>query len=510
MKLIRSVATVSGLTGISRIFGLLREILMSHFLGAGSIADAFIVAFKFPNFFRRFFAEGAFNAAFVPEFAGTLAKNGKDQAYNLANQVFTWMTIFLSVFVILVVAFAPKVMCVIAPGFFKTPDRLHYAIQFTRITFPYILCISLAAIFSGILNSLDKYAAAAGAPIILNIAMILSLFIMDTDRGFYLSTSVVIAGIIQMLWLHYILAKNGFLLKLQKPRLSKSLKRIMHLMLPGAIGAGVMQINIFVDMMLASTLSTGSLAYLYYADRINQLPLSIFGVAIGTVLLPNLSKAIRNGESQKAYILQEKSLTLGLKLSIPSAVGLIVLSLPIIDVIYGHGSFTSIDIAMTAPTLSAFAVGLPAYVVSKVFTSCFFASQDTKTPLKIGVVTVLINFSLNIILINYFEHVGLALSTGISAWFQVILLACTLYIRKMIKFSKILIIEVMHVFLASIAMALAVKKINTYSNNFIREGFVAELIILIIIASVGVLIYFFFLKILSLLRTIINKKVIKY
>jgi putative peptidoglycan lipid II flippase len=365
MRLVLAVATVGGFTGLSRVFGLAREMLMSHFIGASVIADAFIVAFKFPNFFRRFFAEGAFNAAFVPEFAGVLSKNGKDEAYNLANQVFSWLTLVLCIFVGLVVLFTPSIIHIIAPGFCDTPERLYYAIEFTRITFPYILCISLAALLAGILNSLDRFAAAAATPILLNIFMIIALLMLTENPGFALSLGVIIAGVVQLLWLYFVAARHGFCLKLQMPRLNDSVRKILKLMVPGAIGAGVMQINIFIDMMLASTLPTGSLAYLYYADRLNQLPLSIFGVAIGTVLLPNLSKAIRNNEQKKAFILQEKSMLLGLRLSIPAAVGLIILSFPLISLIYGHGSFTEHDVNVTAPALAAFALGLPAYVLSK-------------------------------------------------------------------------------------------------------------------------------------------------
>lgn len=492
MKLIRSVATVGSFTGLSRIFGLIREMLMSYFLGASFIADAFIVAFKFPNFFRRFFAEGAFNAAFVPEFAGVLSRNGKQAAYNLANQVFSWMTFLLLFFVVITVIFTPKIIHIIAPGFCSTPERLHYAIEFTRITFPYILCISLAAIFSGILNSLDKFATVAAAPILLNIFMIFALLLAPDNYGFYLSVSVIVAGFVQLILLYFVSAKNGFLLKLQVPVFNDSVKKILTLMIPGAIGAGVMQINIFIDMILASTLPTGSLSYLYYADRLNQLPLSIFGVAIGTVLLPSLSKSIRNSKYEEAFQLQEKAMLLGFRLSFPSALGLIVLSFTLISLIYGHGHFTENDISLTAPALSAFALGLPAYVASKIFTSCFFAAQNTKTPLKVGLCTVFINLILNLVLIGYFQHIGLALATAFSAWFQAFILAFILYKNRMIRFSKVFLKDVFYVVISSSFMAFSVYKlINLIPNNI---SFFSEIFLVVLTTSVGVVLFFSFYK----------------
>ena len=492
MRLIRSVVTVGGFTSISRVFGLLREMLMSHFIGASVIADAFIVAFKFPNFFRRFFAEGAFNAAFVPEFAGVLSNRGKPEAYQLANQVFSWLTFVLCIFVGLVVIFTPSIIHIIAPGFCDTPERLNYAIEFTRITFPYILCISLAALLAGILNSLDRFAAAAATPILLNIFMIIALLLAVDNAGLALSFGVIIAGVVQLLWLYFVAARNGFKLILQVPRLSDSVRKILKLMVPGAIGAGVMQINIFIDMMLASTLKTGSLAYLYYADRLNQLPLSIFGVAIGTVLLPSLSKSIRNNARAEALVLQEKSMLLGLRLSVPAALGLIVLSFPLISVIYGHGSFTEADVKLTAPALAAFSLGLPAYVLSKIFTTCFFAAQNTKTPLKIGLITVLLNLMLNLFFIRYFQHIGLALATGISAWAQAALLLFILYKKNMISFSKSFFKDVAYVVIASILMVVVIVKIG--GLYALPSSFLKEIFYVIGLVFIGVLTYGIFYK----------------
>lgn len=487
MHLGKSIATVGGLTSISRIFGLVREMLMSHFLGASVVADAFIVAFKFPNFFRRFFAEGAFNAAFVPEFAGILASDGKKKANDLANQVFSWMVFILCTFVIFVVVCTPCIIHLIAPGFCNTPDRLQYAIEFTRITFPYILFISLAALLSGILNSLDRFAAAAATPVVLNIFMIGALLLTVKEPGFALCVGVILAGIVQFLWLYFVAMKHGFMLRLQMPALSPSVSKILKLMVPGAIGAGVMQINIFIDMMLASTLQTGSLSYLYYADRLNQLPLSIFGIAIGTVLLPSLSKALRTGEISEATSLQEKALSLGLRLSIPSALGLIVLSYPIIDLIYGHGSFSVVHVEATAPALAAFVIGLPAYTLSKVFTTGFFAKQNTKTPLKIGMITVGCNLALNLLLIGPFLHVGMALATGLAAWIQAGLLAWKLAEKSMISLSREFFLDLVYVVLASTCMVGIVYHLQLQVRC--PSSFINEAIYVVGLVGIGILTY---------------------
>ncbi len=465
MQLIKAVTTVGGYTALSRILGLIREILMSHVLGASLIADAFVVAFKFPNFFRRFFAEGAFNATFVPQFAGRLAEKGPESAMNLAEHVFSVMAWFLFGFVIVVELTAPQLMPFLAPGFITTPERLELAVQFTRITFPYILFISLSALLAGVLNSLDRFAAAAAAPILLNIMMIGALLVFPTiniEPGFALSASVFLAGIVQFAWLYWVCKKAKVSLSLKIPVLTEDVRKVLRLMIPGTIGAGVMQINLLVDMILASLLPSGSLSYLYYADRLNQLPLSIFGVAIGTALLPPLSRYWRQGEVDKALATQSSALELGMQLTVPAAVGLVVLSFPLINLIFGHGHFTIMDVEATAPTLAAFALGLPAYVSGKVFATTFFAQQDTKTPVKVAIVAVISNLILNLILMQYLQHVGMALATSISAWINVTLLAILLKRKKQFVFSKVFLKMLFKILLLSGLMATALLFCQSY------------------------------------------------
>ena len=419
MKIIRAAFTVGSYTFLSRLAGMLREILVSHVLGAGPVTDAFVVAFKLPNFFRRFFAEGAFNAAFVPMFAARLQAKGPKDAERLATQVFWAMALFLFLFVLLVEFTTPYAIHVIAPGFSATPYRFDLAVEYSRVTFPYILLISLAALMAGILNSFDKFAAAAAAPILLNftaIAALLGYSYVGMEPAYLLSWAVTAAGVLQFLWMYLGCRKIGINIKYKRPRLTPDVKKVIRLMTPGAIGAGVMQVNILVDMILASLLPTKALSYLYFADRLNQLPLSLFGIAIGIALLPLLSKQLKAKEYDKARNSQNISVEIAMQLTIPAAVGLAVLCYPIIDLIYGHGVFSSEDVGMTAPALAAYALGLPAYVLSKVLSSTYFAYHDTTTPVKVAGVSVACNIVLNLILMWPLKHVGMALATSIAAW----------------------------------------------------------------------------------------------
>jgi putative peptidoglycan lipid II flippase len=438
MSLFKNVLTVSFFTSISRVLGMVREILMSYLVGASWISDAFIIAFKFPNFFRRFFAEGAFNAAFVPEFSGRLTKNGADDAKALAQSTYSVMAWFLVLFCLIVIIFAPYLIYVLAPGFSKNPEKINTVVLFIRITFPYILFISLSALFGGVLNSVNRFAAGAAAPIILNVVMIVALLthdFFDTNPTTAQVYAVLISGVLQYLWMYFAVKRLGYPFKLTWPKLTPDVKRILKLMVPGAIGAGITQINLFIDMMLASFLPEGSMSYLYYADRLSQLPLSIFGVAMGTALLPQLSKLIKGNQMADAQNLQLSALGLALQMTIPAATALIILSTPLIAIIFGHGNFSARDVALTGPALAAFAFGLPAFVSQKVLTAAYFARADTKTPMLIGFWCVAINIFLNLILMQFLKHTGMALATSISGWVNVIVLGVILYRRDTFSYT---------------------------------------------------------------------------
>ena len=396
--------------------GLVREILLSHVLGASWVSDVFLVAFKFPNFFRRFFAEGAFSAAFIPELSQTLQEQSKNDAINLVQQVAMILGGVLLILVLVVEIFTPYLTFVLAPGFTDNPQQLDLAIQLIRLTFPYVFLICMASLWASVLNSLHYFGWAATAPILLNIFMIGALLLPISEPVYGLGWSILLAGITQLGFLYYLCYQKGFRIKFCYPSFSPQIKNILKRMGPGMIGASAMQINILIDQTLASLLPVGSLTYLYYADRFNQLPLSILGIAISTVLLPTLVKAIYEKNQEKINTHQNKACLIAIELSIPASFGLAVLSYEIVSLFYGHGKFTQVDISNTVPALAAYALGLPAYVLSKVYTTIFFANKDTKTPVMVAFCGIGVNLILNLGLIYWFAHVGLALATSIAAW----------------------------------------------------------------------------------------------
>lgn len=429
MSLLRAVATVGGFTMFSRVTGFIRDVLIAAILGAGPVADAFFVAFKLPNFFRRLTAEGSFTVAFVPMFAGFLESDGKTIAMRFAEEAFALMAAVLLGFTVAVIFFMPQVMTVLAPGFVDTPERFDLAVELTRITFVYLPLISLVALLGGVLNSIGKFAAMASAPILLNLILISSLAVLaDALRtpGHVLAYGVAAAGLAQFLWLLEACRRSGVLPRWRLPRWTPRMASLFRLMLPAMLGAGVVQINLLIDVVLASTLPTGSVSFLYYADRINQLPLGVIGVAIGTALLPSLSRQIRAGQDAAAEDSQNRALELAMLLTLPAAAGLMVLAGPIVEVLFQRGAFGPEVTDLTALALAAYAAGLPAFVLIKVFQPGFFARQDTASPVKIAAVAVVLNLILNLILMRYYAHVGLAMATTISAWFNTAALALLL------------------------------------------------------------------------------------
>ncbi len=439
MRLISSVATISFFTMGSRIFGFFRSMLMAMLVGAGAMSDALIISIKIPSVMRRIFAEGAFNSAFIPIFAGMLAKDGHEKARSYAEQVFSLLVIVLSVVVVFCEIFMPFVIKTLLPGFSATPERLEYAIAFTRITFPFILFISVCALFSGILNSLERFAYAASSPMVGNMSIIATVFAIKTittNNGQAFAIGIAICGIVQALWVMVPAYKKGYRLSLVKPVISPEVKRFFKLLIPVVIGGGVVQINMFLDIVVGSFLSEGGISYLEYADRLNQLPLSTVGVAMGTALLPMLSKSIRTKDYDKAFKTQNLAFEYGLTLAVPAALGLLILACPITKVVYQYGKLQANDVIEIAKTIQVFATGLPAYIMIKILTNIFFAREDTKTPVKIAVVAMALNLCLNIALIQKYEHVGLAAATSIAAWVNVSLLLYVTQKRGILPLSN--------------------------------------------------------------------------
>jgi putative peptidoglycan lipid II flippase len=434
MALLRSVVTVGSYTLVSRIFGFVRDVLTAAILGAGPVADAFFVALRLPNLFRSLFAEGAFSVAFVPLFAGTMAEEGKEAARIFAEDALAVLLAALLGFVVLGEIIMPAVMRVIAPGFSAEPGKFALAVAFARITFPYLLFIALVALQGGVLNSLDRFAAAAATPVLLNLSLITALLVMHRygwHDGRALAWAVCGAGLAQFLWLLFSCARAGVALRLPwPPRLTAGVRRTLAVMMPSTIGAGVTQLNLVVATALASLLPGGAVSYLYYADRLNQLPLGVVGIAVGTAILPSLSRQVRLGQFEDAIATQNRGLELALGLTLPSAVGLIVLARPLMSVLFQHGAFGPADAAATAAALAAYAAGLPAFVLIKVLAPAFFARQDTRTPVKVAVVAVLVNLFLTLVLMRFLAHVGIALATTAAGWVNALTLLALLIRRR--------------------------------------------------------------------------------
>jgi putative peptidoglycan lipid II flippase len=458
VSLARGIATVGGYTLASRVLGFLRDVLAAAYLGAGPVADAFFVAFKFPNFFRRLFAEGAFNAAFVPIFAGMVAKDGRMAARNFAEDALAVLLAALLALTLAIEALMPHFVALAAPGFRDEPEKLALAIEFTRVTFPYLLFISLVSLQGGVLNSLDRFAAVAATPILLNLCLIgamIGLSPLLGSPGLALSWGVAIAGVVQFLWLAAACRSAGMALRLPWPRLTPEVRRLGRLMLPAALGSGVVQINLLIDVMIASLLPTGAVSYLYYADRLYELPLAVIGIAIGTALLPLLSRQIRLGEAAAAAETQNRALEAAMVLTLPATAALLVLAEPIIVVLFQRGAFDATVSTATAAALVAYACGLPAYVLIKVLTPGFYAREDTGTPVRIAVACVALNTLAALALMRVLGHVGIALATAMSAWVNCALLARGLATRGALRADARLRRATLGAAAASLAMAAA-------------------------------------------------------
>src|SRR6266571_3355742 len=382
MGLLRSVATVGSYTLVSRVLGFIRDILTAAILGAGPVADAFFVAQRLPNLFRSLFAEGAFSAAFVPLASGALAEGGKPALREFAEEAFAVLFAVLLAFVLIGEILMPAVMAVIAPGFGAEPGKFDLVVTLTRITFPYLLFISLTALQGGLLNAVDRFAAPAATPILLNLFLIAALLLMvrfGWNDGQTLAWALSAAGVAQFLWLMMSCARAGVMPRLRLPRLTPGVKETLRIMGPGVLGAGVTQLNLVISTALASLLAGGSVSYLYYADRLNQLPLGVVGIAIGTAILPSLSRQVRTGD-------------------VPA------------------------EAAATAAALAAYAAGLPAFVLVKVLAPGFYAHRNTATPVKVAVAAVAVNFALTVGLMQFLAHVGVAVALSVAGWVQALVL----------------------------------------------------------------------------------------
>ncbi|MDC0151123.1 murein biosynthesis integral membrane protein MurJ [Candidatus Pelagibacter sp.] len=490
MNLVKSTGTFGFYTVISRLLGYLRDVLIAIFIGTGFIADVFFVAFRIPNTFRRLFAEGTFNAAFVPSYTSELAKS-KNLSKKFANKIFNLLFCGLLFLILLVEIFMPAFVSIIAPGFVEDDKKIKLAIDLTRITFPFLLFVSLSSFFAAILNSHNKFAVASAAPIILNLILIGTLFFgnyLDDNLVYFLSYGVSIAGFLQFIFL-YKFVKKFYSIKIDfNFKLNKKIKIFFKKLLPSIFSSGVTQINILVGTIIAS-FQASAVSYLYYADRIYQINLAIAGIAIGVVVLPQLSKHVYQKKRDKILLIQNKALELSLFLSLPASIALFISAEEIISALFGYGSFDERAVSNSAKALYYFSLGLPAFAFIKVFSTFFFANNDTKTPFYISLISVILNI---IISIYYFKYIGfiiIPIATTISSWFNSIVLFIYLKSRNLFRFNKMFLIRSIRIIFASIMMGIFFKFLIFIFENQLVYNYHFKSFYLILSVLLGLVFY---------------------
>ena len=501
MNLLFSTSIFSFFTIISRILGYIRDILIAIFLGASIFADAFFVAFRLPNTFRRLFAEGTFNAAFIPSYTSAKLKSKKSGRV-FADDVLSFLFLILTFIVTLAEIFTPYLIYLIAPGFAGDDVKFNLAVELTRITFPFLLFVSLSSFFSGILNSNNKFAAASAAPIILNVVLILSIFLsylQDFNIAKQLSYGVTMAGILQLIFLIY------FTLKFYKPKLkfnfkvNNRVKFFFKKLLPSIFSSGVTQINILVGTIIAS-FQSGAVSYLYYADRVYQINLAIAGIAVGTVSLPVLSKALKTKNFSQVSNIQNNSIQLSLLFSIPASLGLIIASEEIVNGLFGYGSFSPNDVKLTAFALMYFGYGIVAFSLVKILSNFFFARDNTKIPFYISSFIVLLNI---IISVTFFNQVGfliIPIATSFSTWVGVLIFIYHLNKNNLLLLQKKLFYNILKIIFSSIIMSiLLLFTIGKYSS-FLDYSYIYKSIYLLIIVGFVGAVYLLSCYLLGLLK----------
>jgi len=491
MHLIKSTGKFSFFTIISRLLGYVRDILIAVSLGAGPLADAFFVAFRIPNTFRRLFSEGTFNAAFVPSYSSLLKK--KKLSEKFANNIFNLLILGLFFLVLLIEVLMPLFVFLIAPGFEEDSEKMELAITLTRITFPFLLFISLASFFSAILNSHNKFAIASATPIILNIFLIgVLLFgkILNDELIYYLSYAVTLSGIVQFIFL-YFFVKNFFSPQIKLTfKIDKKIKKFFKKLLPSIFSSGVTQINILVGTIIAS-FQASAVSYLYYADRVYQINLAIAGIAIGTVILPQLSKHVQNNRKERINLIQNKALELSLFLSIPATIALLIASEEIVSSLFGYGSFDELSVKNSAKALFYFAIGLPAFSLIKVFSTFFFARHNTKIPFYISLISVLLNILISVILFKKIGFLIIPIATTISSWFNAILLFIFLKTKKLFSFNLVFINRFIKILISSILMGIFFNYVIYFFNDkFIYQENLKG-IYLVAVVILGLMFYLF-------------------
>lgn len=484
MSLVRNTATIGGLTLVSRILGFVRDTLAARYLGASFANDAFLIAWRLPNLFRALFAEGAFSAAFVPMFNRTVGRerDGLPKALRFAEDVLSVLLPVLVLFTALMMLAAGPIVWAMTGGFPDGgPGKFEFTTELTRITFPYLPLISLVALLGGILNSLDRFWVNAATPVLLNVTLIAGLLFfrgeteLETARTQAIAVSI--AGVLQLAWMIHACHRAGVRLRIKLPRLTPDVKQLLRLIWPAALGAGAVQFNLLVSTALAATyLPQGSVSYLYYADRLNQLPLGLIGIGVGTAMLPALSRQIGRGDEAGAGHAQNRAIELVLLLTLPATAALMIAATPILRALLQHGAFTAADTMASAAALSAFSAGLPAYILIKVLVPGFYARADTKTPVKIALVSMLVNLAGNLALMWHFAHVGLAISTAIAAWVNAGLLYWVLHRRGQLRIDRRLALATLRLATATAVMAVLLVFAAPIVDGHVGGGLIARVI----------------------------------
>tara|TARA_B100000029_G_scaffold513401_1_gene612911 strand:- start:4795 stop:6321 length:1527 start_codon:yes stop_codon:yes gene_type:complete len=490
MNLLSSTSIFTFYTLLSRIFGYLRDILIAIFLGTTIYADAFFVAFRIPNTFRRLFSEGTFNAAFIPSYAQQKMK-GEESGKKFANGVFNLLLFFLIFLILIIEIFTPFLVYVIAPGFYSDPEKFSLAVEFTRITFPFLLFVSLSSLLSGILNTNNKFAAAAAAPIVLNLLLILSMlfsFYFDLNFAKNLSIGVTMSGVMQLIILLFFTRKFYFPSITFSLNTNKTLRVFFKKLLPSIFSSGITQINILIGTIIAS-FQSGAVSYLYYADRIYQINLAIAGIAVGTVALPNLSKSIKIKDKNSTNFIQNKSMELSLLLSLPATFGLLIASDEIVSCLFGYGSFGSEDVFYTSLALIYFALGVPAFALIKVLSNFYFARDNTKTPFYISFLTMLINIVISISLFKKYGFVIIPIATSIATWVAVLIYFYLLNNKKIINFEKKTLINLLKISFSVTLMCFFLYFSLDYFEDKFEYAYNFKLIYLLIVVGLSAGVY---------------------
>jgi putative peptidoglycan lipid II flippase len=498
MSLVRKFATVGGATLGSRIFGFARETAMAAALGTGPMADVFYAAFRFPNLFRRLFAEGAFNAAFVPLFSKEIEANGVEGAKRFSEEVFgVLFTALLLITIAMELAMPWLVRFIIAPGFADDAEKTSLTIRMAAVMFPYLMCMSLTAMMSGMLNSLHHFFAAAIAPVFLNVVMIAALLYglwvgADPEQiAWYLSWSVLVAGLLQLAVVYVGVRHAGINIGFRRPRMTPNVKRLLVLAVPAAITGGVTQINQIIGQAIASG-KEGAIAALQYADRIYQLPLGVVGVAVGVVLLPELSRALKGGQAKEAANIQNRSIEFVLFLTLPAAAGLWILSDAIIRVLYERGAFSADNTAVVGGILAIYGVGLPGFVLIKALQPGFYAREDTKTPMRFTILSVMVNSGLAISLFPLLAERGIATAEAVAGWINTVLLFATLVWRGHLVWDWQLARRTLLLLLSAAVMAGALVYALPYAAPWLSPGssLVQQVLALALLVGFAMIVYF--------------------